>query len=123
MRRIKGVEELRLVAGSWLSALFPFRRQGIKIVAAFFEQPFFHEALNCINDGRTSTGIIAARLEQFVQIEYLLIQVPEHIQNFLRQVFHTQPPLTHSSIRLYSFLCYLQFDIWALAVPTPDKAT
>ena len=57
---------MELVAWSWLSALFPFRCQGIEIAAAFFHQCFFHKTLNRINYGSARTGIIAASLKKFV---------------------------------------------------------
>ena len=58
-----------------------FLSQSIKIVAAFFQKALADEAFDHVEDGGARFGVVAARLEEFVQIERFLAPIAEHFQN------------------------------------------
>jgi len=70
---------------------FAFFSQRIKIVSFFRQQTFGHQLLNDIEHSRSGFGIIAAGLEQLVQVEGLLLPVCKTSQYFSCEFIHGSP--------------------------------
>lgn len=63
-------------------------RQCVEIVAAFFEQSFFDEPFDSVEDFFARLRIVAARLKEFMQIERLFLHLLEHAEHALPQFIH-----------------------------------
>jgi hypothetical protein len=68
---------------------FSLCRQCVEIVASLFKQAFFDKSLNGVEDFLARFHIVAASLEEFMQVERLFLHLLEHAQHApLRLVNH-----------------------------------